>query len=252
MLFFFFLIRDMSQSRVTVRVRTTVTAEKLCTAVADSQTLSAQQVVKDKDGQEVVLSFGAGPPGSENNDNMPQYIEDEDDEEEELDNQQIALHSKAIGVVRCLFSLAFVSVSWYLYRAGCATNVYHACCTNTLPFFRRLPPPFSPLTSPLFFWYGLFVLACFTPLAVGMIGVVMVQCGIIIRVGFSLLVSGEQMKWIRKRRKRRKNITKTHTIESTILCRRHGHIHSHPKLYTHVHINTLYSSSFSIFFFGIN
>lgn len=27
----------------------------------------------------------------------------------------------------------------------------------------------------------------------------MVQCGIIIRVGFSLLVSGEQMKWIRKR-----------------------------------------------------
>eukprot|EP00729_Bicosta_minor_P019797 gene19797-9674_t len=85
---------DMSQSRVTVRVRTTVTAEKLCTAVADSQTLSAQQVVKDKDGQEVVLSFGAGPPGSENNDNMPQYIEDEDDEEEELDNQQIALHSK--------------------------------------------------------------------------------------------------------------------------------------------------------------
>jgi len=106
---------DMSQSRVTVRVRTTVTAEKLCTAVADSQTLSAQQVVKDKDGQEVVLSFGAGPPGSENNDNMPQYIEDEDDEEEELDNQQIALHSKAIGVASSWFNAASSYVSGSLY-----------------------------------------------------------------------------------------------------------------------------------------
>lgn len=32
--------------------------------------------------------------------NMPQYIEDEEEEAEETDKNQIALHSKALGVVR--------------------------------------------------------------------------------------------------------------------------------------------------------
>lgn len=31
---------------------------------------------------------------------MPQYIEDEEEEAEETDKNQIALHSKALGVVR--------------------------------------------------------------------------------------------------------------------------------------------------------
>ena len=43
---------------------------------------------------------------------MPQYIEDEEEEVEETDKNQIALHSKALGVVRTVPPLRLSTICW--------------------------------------------------------------------------------------------------------------------------------------------
>lgn len=66
----------------------------------------------------MVLSFGAGPPGSENDEyNMPQYLEDEDDDMDSpsKDNKQLTLHDKALGVATGWFNSAASFVSGSLY-----------------------------------------------------------------------------------------------------------------------------------------
>lgn len=52
---------EMKSGRVVVRSRTDVTVEALCAAIDSTKIMTAQQVVKDEHGQEVMLSFGSSP-----------------------------------------------------------------------------------------------------------------------------------------------------------------------------------------------
>jgi armadillo repeat-containing protein 1 len=101
---------DMSMSRVTVRIRSSVTAQTLCEAIADSQTLTAQEVVKDHDGREVVLSFGPSPGSS----SRPQYIDEEEEEEEVDDGKAVVALGGAFGVSSWLGNaVSYVSGNLY-------------------------------------------------------------------------------------------------------------------------------------------
>lgn len=52
---------EMKSGRVIIRSRTDVTVEALCAAIDSTKIMTAQQVVKDEHGQEVMLSFGTSP-----------------------------------------------------------------------------------------------------------------------------------------------------------------------------------------------
>ncbi|XP_013414406.1 armadillo repeat-containing protein 1 [Lingula anatina] len=70
---------DMVKKRAILRTKVDMSEEVLARAIAKSDTMSAEQVVKGPDGEEFI-SFGAGaaaPPDKENLD-LPQYLPDED------------------------------------------------------------------------------------------------------------------------------------------------------------------------------
>lgn len=74
---------NMAKQRCMVRVTAIVTPEVLCNAVEKVKGLSAEQVVRNKSGEEVVISFGSQPevPGEEKGKvdmNYPEYLPEED------------------------------------------------------------------------------------------------------------------------------------------------------------------------------
>jgi len=75
---------NMQKNRCMVRVIPKITGEELCKAVERSKLLTAEQVVKNKSGEEVTLSFGSQPnvPGDEkaklDEDDFPGYLPEED------------------------------------------------------------------------------------------------------------------------------------------------------------------------------
>eukprot|EP00039_Didymoeca_costata_P030911 m.32075 g.32075 ORF g.32075 m.32075 type:complete len:299 (-) comp8376_c0_seq2:120-1016(-) len=113
---------DMIKARVMVRARNDVAAEDLCKVIGESKSLSAKQVVKDDDGQEVILSFGNGTEGTQSpGASKPRYL-DEDEEtpsahqnDEENAGYSIALTGKAAAGVSNFFNSAASFVSKTLY-----------------------------------------------------------------------------------------------------------------------------------------
>lgn len=85
---------DMKTSRVMVRARSNVTVEALCAAIDSTKIMTAQQVVKDEYGQEVMLSFGASPTKFSDKENQsgvpPCYLEEDEPVEAEVDNKALA------------------------------------------------------------------------------------------------------------------------------------------------------------------
>lgn len=74
---------NMVKHRCMVRVIQSVTAESLCKAVDKSKILTAEQVIRNKSGEEVVLSFGRHPsvPDEEKakvEDDYPDYLPEDD------------------------------------------------------------------------------------------------------------------------------------------------------------------------------
>jgi len=77
---------NLPKKRCIVRVMDSVSAKSLCQTISDTKVLSAEQVVKNKSGEEVVLSFGRQPsiPDEERTDaeDMPDYLPEDDPVEE--------------------------------------------------------------------------------------------------------------------------------------------------------------------------
>lgn len=72
----------MNKSRCLVRCKAELQPETLCEVINKTKVLSAQQVVKNERGEEVILSFGAAPAsscGKGNNASLPDYLPEEDD-----------------------------------------------------------------------------------------------------------------------------------------------------------------------------
>lgn len=75
---------NMPKCRCMVRVTQAVSAEALCNAIEKSKTLTAEQIVRNSAGEEVVLSFGRSPsvPGEEkaqaDDTDYPDYLPEED------------------------------------------------------------------------------------------------------------------------------------------------------------------------------
>jgi len=74
---------NMAKKRCMVRVTPVVTPEMLCVAIEKNKLLSAEHVVRNKSGEEVVISFGRNPEipdeekGKVDND-FPDYLPEED------------------------------------------------------------------------------------------------------------------------------------------------------------------------------
>jgi len=72
---------NMPKKRCMVRVTQVVSAEMLCKAVETSKTMTAEQIAKNKAGEEVVISFGENPtvPDEEKaQSDFPDYLPEED------------------------------------------------------------------------------------------------------------------------------------------------------------------------------
>jgi len=109
---------EMARGRVIVRARNGVLAEAICAAIADSNVLSASQVVRNENGEEVLLSFGQA--GNMDLPESPQGIRYLDDEEYRHSPEQaeasnkLAVAGDAGGVAGCFNSAAtFVSSTLY-------------------------------------------------------------------------------------------------------------------------------------------
>ncbi|XP_072297908.1 armadillo repeat containing 1, like [Eucyclogobius newberryi] len=76
---------QMASKRCTVRIRADLSTESLATAIAATKTLSAQQVVKNEEGDEVLMSLNVSEAEVQQNTALPDYLpEDEDSPEKDL------------------------------------------------------------------------------------------------------------------------------------------------------------------------
>ncbi|XP_065061919.1 armadillo repeat-containing protein 1-like [Rhopilema esculentum] len=84
---------SLPKARCIVRVKPTVQAEILCDKIAETKIMSAQQIIKNDSGEEVVLSFGKGPVVSKEKEQdqreLPDYLP-EDEENTEPSDKTIA------------------------------------------------------------------------------------------------------------------------------------------------------------------
>ncbi|XP_002733499.1 armadillo repeat-containing protein 1-like, partial [Saccoglossus kowalevskii] len=70
---------DLSKHRCTLRAKNDLKPESLVAAIAKSKTMSAEQVLKNECGEEVLLSFGANPTTADKENNaLPQYLPEDD------------------------------------------------------------------------------------------------------------------------------------------------------------------------------
>lgn len=109
---------DMTRGRVVVRARNEVSAEALCFAIADSNVLTAHQVVRNEQGEEVLISFGDG--ATADGPDSPQGIRYLDDDEfmnspEQLETKNKLVRHGEAGSVSGWFNSAASFVSSTLY-----------------------------------------------------------------------------------------------------------------------------------------
>ncbi|XP_072170459.1 armadillo repeat-containing protein 1-like [Diadema setosum] len=70
---------DLIKKRCMVRTKMDLKPEVLVVAIAKTETMSAEQVIKNEHGEEVILSFGANPAlANKENDVLPDYLPEED------------------------------------------------------------------------------------------------------------------------------------------------------------------------------
>ncbi|XP_065141528.1 armadillo repeat containing 1, like [Paramisgurnus dabryanus] len=76
---------QMAVKRCTVRIRADLPTESLATAIASTKVLSAQQVVKNESGEEVLIPLSTSGAKVEENHHLPDYLPEEESPEKELD-----------------------------------------------------------------------------------------------------------------------------------------------------------------------
>ncbi|XP_041358295.1 armadillo repeat-containing protein 1-like [Gigantopelta aegis] len=71
---------DLNKKRCILKTKSDVKPEALVHAISKSQTMIAQQVVKEENGEEMLLSFGAhGDDADKENSELPDYLSDDAD-----------------------------------------------------------------------------------------------------------------------------------------------------------------------------
>ncbi|XP_057219487.1 armadillo repeat containing 1, like [Triplophysa rosa] len=76
---------QMALKRCTVRIRADLPTESLATAIASTEVLSAQQVVKNESGKEVLIPLSTSGTKVEENHHLPDYLPEEESPEKDLD-----------------------------------------------------------------------------------------------------------------------------------------------------------------------
>ncbi|KAB5546100.1 hypothetical protein PHYPO_G00068260 [Pangasianodon hypophthalmus] len=76
---------QMAVKRCTVRVRADLPTESLASAIAATKVLSAQQVVKNESGEEVLLPLSTTDTHIEENHHLPNYLPEDESPEKETD-----------------------------------------------------------------------------------------------------------------------------------------------------------------------
>ncbi|XP_036447724.1 armadillo repeat containing 1, like [Colossoma macropomum] len=76
---------QMALKRCTVRVRADLPTESLASAIAATKVLSAQQVVKNESGEEVLIPFSTMGIKVEENSHLPEYLPEDESPEKETD-----------------------------------------------------------------------------------------------------------------------------------------------------------------------
>ncbi|XP_072553131.1 armadillo repeat containing 1, like [Salminus brasiliensis] len=76
---------QMALKRCTVRVRADLPTESLASAIASTKVLSAQQVVKNESGEEVLVPLNTTGRQIEENSQLPDYLPEDESPEKELD-----------------------------------------------------------------------------------------------------------------------------------------------------------------------
>lgn len=105
---------DMNKKRCFLRVKPDIKPETVVQAVAKSMTMTAQQVVKDEYGAEVLVSFGANPQDMDKeNTTLPDYLP-EDPDSPKADSHSVARIKKDDKKSGWLSSAAtFITNSFY-------------------------------------------------------------------------------------------------------------------------------------------
>ncbi|XP_060941040.1 armadillo repeat-containing protein 1-like [Limanda limanda] len=105
---------QMAVRRCVVRVRADLKAETLASAIASTQVMSAQQVVKGEDGDEVLISFvGNGSAEPEQNLDLPDYLPEEESPSQEPDKAVTRVGSNQDGASWLGAATNFLSRSFY-------------------------------------------------------------------------------------------------------------------------------------------
>ncbi|TSP79462.1 Armadillo repeat-containing protein 1 [Bagarius yarrelli] len=76
---------QMAMRRCTVRVRADLPTESLASAIAATKVLSAQQVVKNESGKEVLIPLNTSDTHVEQNHHLPDYLPEDESPEKETD-----------------------------------------------------------------------------------------------------------------------------------------------------------------------
>ncbi|KAK7129130.1 hypothetical protein R3I94_017364 [Phoxinus phoxinus] len=76
---------QMALKRCTVRIRADLPTESLATAIAATEGLSVKQVVKNENGEEVLIPLSTSGSKVEENAHLPDYLPEEESPEKELD-----------------------------------------------------------------------------------------------------------------------------------------------------------------------
>ncbi|KAG1961037.1 armadillo repeat containing 1, like [Pimephales promelas] len=76
---------QMALKRCTVRIRADLPTESLATAIAATKGLSVKQVVKNENGEEVLIPLSTSDSKVEENSHLPDYLPEDESPEKELD-----------------------------------------------------------------------------------------------------------------------------------------------------------------------
>ncbi|KAL7851382.1 hypothetical protein AOLI_G00217380 [Acnodon oligacanthus] len=107
---------QMAVKRCIVRIRSDLTAETLASAIASTQVLKAQQVVKGENGDEVLIPFHEEGEGEENVlvcTNLPEYLSEDDSPSVEKEKVLSRVGSASEGSGWLASAANFLSRSFY-------------------------------------------------------------------------------------------------------------------------------------------
>ncbi|XP_033125783.1 armadillo repeat-containing protein 1-like [Anneissia japonica] len=107
---------DMAKKRCVLRTKADLKPEIIVAAISRTKIMSAEQVIKNEHGEEVMLTFGANPATvNKENDNLPKYLPEENSPLRGLDKAMTRINGPGSEESRGWLSSAasFISTNFY-------------------------------------------------------------------------------------------------------------------------------------------